>query len=105
MGRSAYSREGWWGCAQTAARRCWTSLLEAVADEGAVPFPAHVLAAMRRVGRCEAVFLLRLESGGATGALPCRRRAGDDLCGAGPAHPPGTHDHPLPPRARNGHPL
>ena len=30
-------------------------LLEAVADEGTTPFPAHVLAGMRRVVRCEAV--------------------------------------------------
>ena len=30
-------------------------LLEAVADEGTTPFPANVLAGMRRVVRCEAV--------------------------------------------------
>src|SRR6202046_5653911 len=30
-------------------------LLEAVADEGTAPFPANVLAGMRRVGRCEGV--------------------------------------------------
>jgi len=30
-------------------------LLEAVADEGTTPFPAHVLAGLRRVVRCEAV--------------------------------------------------
>ena len=31
-------------------------LLEAVADEGTTPFPADVLAGMRRVARCERVF-------------------------------------------------
>ena len=33
-------------------------LLEAVADEGTTPFPANVLAGMRRVVRCEAVSYL-----------------------------------------------
>jgi len=35
-------------------------LLEAVADEGTTPFPADVLAGLRRVVRCEAVGDLRL---------------------------------------------
>ena len=48
-------------------------LLEAVADEGTTPFPANVLAGMRRVVRCEAVSYRGVESAGAAGVLAGRR--------------------------------
>ena len=70
-------------------------LLEAVADEGTTPFPANVLAGMRRVVRCEAVSYLEWESAGAAGVSrwpPMTRRRS---CRSGDAYPQVRNDDPL----------
>ena len=79
-------------------------LLEAVADEGTTPFPANVLAGMRRVVRCEAVSYREwspqelLESS----------LAADDSASILPvwrAYPQVRQDDPLPGGASHGSPL
>ena len=48
-------------------------LLEAVADEGTAPFPADVLAGLRRVARCESVSYWEWSRARAAGVLAGRR--------------------------------
>jgi DNA-binding CsgD family transcriptional regulator len=55
MGRSAYFSEGVVRVRADRYEALLAFVLEAVSDEGTTPFPAHVLAGMRRVVRCETV--------------------------------------------------
>jgi hypothetical protein len=104
MGRSAYFPEG--GVRMGADRRgaLLDFLLEAVADEGTTPFPANVLASLRRVVRCEAVSYFEwspqellefsLAADAPESILPVWR-----------VYPQVRHDDPLPGGASHGSPL
>ena len=79
-------------------------LLEAVADEGTMPFPANLLAGLRRVVRCEAVSYLEWSPQ----ELLEFSLAADDPGSIFPvwdAYPRVRHDDPLAGGASHGNPL
>jgi hypothetical protein len=72
MGRSAYFPEQVLRMRADRHEALKDFLLEAVADDGTTPFPANVLAGMRRVLQCGGL-LHGVESAGAAGVLAGRR--------------------------------
>ena len=79
-------------------------LLEAASDEGTTPFPAHVLAGMRRVVRCETVSYREWSPEKQLG----QSLAADEpeaIMQVWPAYRHVRDDDPLPGGARNGSPL
>ena len=79
-------------------------LLAAVADEGTTPFPAHVLAGLRRVVQCEAVCYREWSAQ----ELLERSLAADDpesISLVWRAYPQVRHDDPLPGGEPHGSPL
>ena len=73
MGRSAYFPKGVVRMRADRYEALLDFLLEAVSDDRTTPFPAHVLAGLRRAGPMRDGLLSRVESGEATGVLVCRR--------------------------------
>ena len=79
-------------------------LLEAVSDQGTTPFPAHVLAGMRRVVRCETVSY-REWSPQELLELSLAADEPEAITRVWPGYRHVRHDDPLPGGARNGSPL
>jgi DNA-binding CsgD family transcriptional regulator len=104
MGRSAYFPKGVVQMRADRYEAVLDFLLEAVSNQGTTPFPAHVLAGLRRVVRCETVSyrewcpqeLLELSL---TADEP------EAIMQVWPSYRHVRHDDPLPGGARNGSPL
>ena len=79
-------------------------LLEAVSDQGTTPFPAQVLAGMRRVVRCETVSY-REWSPEEQLELALASDEPEAIMQVWPGYRHVRHDDPLPGGARNGSPL
>ena len=105
MGRSAYFfRRGVVRMRADRYEALLDFLLEAVSDEGTTPFPAQVLAGMRRVVRCETVSY-REWSPEEQLELALASDEPEAIMQVWPGYRHVRHDDPLPGGARNGSPL
>jgi DNA-binding CsgD family transcriptional regulator len=104
MGRSAYFPEGVVRMRADRYEAMLDFLLEAVSDQGMTPFPAHVLAGMRRVIPCETV-AYREWSPQEQLELSLAADEPEVIMQVWPGYRHVRHDDPLPGGARNGSPL
>jgi DNA-binding CsgD family transcriptional regulator len=104
MGRSAYFPKGVVRVHADRYKTLLDFLLEAVSDEGTTPFPAHVLAGMRRVVRCETVSY-REWSPQELLELSLAADEPEAVMQVWPGYRHVRRDDPLPGGARNGSPL
>ena len=104
MGRSAYFRKGVVRVHADRYKTLLDFLLEAVSDEGTTPFPAHVLAGMRRVVRCETVSY-REWSPQELLELSLAADEPEAVMQVWPGYRHVRRDDPLPGGARNGRPV
>jgi DNA-binding CsgD family transcriptional regulator len=104
MGRSAYFPKRVVGMSEDRNDALLDFLLEAVADDGAAPFPARVLSRLRKVVRCEAVSYFEWSPGE---LLELSLAADDPLrtLHVWAGYQEVRHDDPLPGGASNGSPL
>jgi DNA-binding CsgD family transcriptional regulator len=104
MGRSAYFPKGVVRMRADRHEALLDFLLEAVSDEDTTPFPAHVLAGLRQVVRCETVSY-REWSPQEQLEFSLAADEPEAIMQLWPSYRHVRHDDPLPGGARNGSPL